>query len=120
MSRRILIVDDEPDVRDYLSSYLEDEGYETVVAEDCSMALDSIQRNKPDLILLDLMMPKESGAGLCRRLCESEEFKDIPIFVISGIVEKDIAAIRSLPAFEKPIDKEALLASIKGVFQAAS
>jgi DNA-binding response OmpR family regulator len=116
MSRRILIVDDEPDVRDYLSSYLEDQGYETLVAEDCSVAMVSIESSKPDLILLDLMMPEESGAGLCRKLCETEEYRDIPIFVISGIVEKDIAVIQSLPTFEKPIDKEALLASIKNVF----
>ena len=117
MTQRILIVDDEPDVRDYLSSYLEDHGYETLAAEDCRVAMDLIREDKPDLILLDLMMPKEGGAGLCRKLCETEGLKDIPIFVISGMVGKDIAAIQSLTIFEKPIDKEALLASIEQVFR---
>jgi CheY-like chemotaxis protein len=113
MVKKILVVDDEPDVRDYLSSFLEDEGYEIRTAEDAHVAIDLIGEEKPDLILLDLLMPRETGRGLYRKLQGDEDFKDIPVIVISGLAGKDPPVRVSVPMIEKPIDREALLKAIR-------
>jgi CheY-like chemotaxis protein len=113
MSKKILVVDDEQDIRDYLSSYLEDEGFECRTAEDGLAAMDKVQADRPDIILLDLQMPEETGTGLYRKLHNKKELKDIPVIVISGLAGRDIAVSKSVPVFEKPIDKEGLLATIK-------
>ena len=113
MAKKILIVDDEQDVRDYLCSLLEDHGYDISAAEDGSVAMDRIREEKPDLILLDLQMPEETGTGLYRKLHNKKELKDIPVIVISGMAGRDVAVSKSVVVFEKPIDEEALLASVR-------
>ncbi len=115
MPKKILIVDDEPDVREYLTSYLEDEGYETRSAEDGNVAMDRVAEERPDLILLDLQMPEQTGTGLYRTLHHKSEFKDIPVIVISGMAGRDVAVSKSVPVFEKPIEKENLLSAIKKI-----
>ena len=113
MAKKILVVDDEQDIRDYLSSYLEDEGYDCRTAHDGLVAMDMVQQERPDLILLDLQMPEETGTGFYRKLHHKKDLKDIPVVVISGLAGRDVAVGKSVPVFEKPIDKEALLATIK-------
>jgi CheY-like chemotaxis protein len=113
VTKRILVVDDEPDVREFLSTYLEDVGYEIRTARDGVKAMDMVEQEKPDLILLDLMMPEETGTGLYRKLHHRKEFKDIPVIVISGVAGRDVAVSRSVPVFDKPIDKELLLKAIE-------
>ena len=113
MAKKILVVDDEQDILDYLSSYLEDEGYHCRTAEDGLVAMDRIQEDRPDLILLDLQMPEETGTGLYRKLHHKKDLKENPVIVISGLAGRDVAVSRSVPVFEKPIDKEGLLATIK-------
>jgi CheY-like chemotaxis protein len=113
MPKKILVVDDEQDVREYLSSYLEDEGFHCVTAEDGLVAMEKVQEEKPDLILLDLQMPEETGTGLYRKLHHKKDLKDVPVIIISGMAGRDVAVSKSVPVFEKPIDKEGLLASIK-------
>ncbi len=115
MAKKILVVDDEPDIRDYLCSYLEDEGFVTMEAEDGHVAMDRIMKEIPDLILLDLQMPEETGTGFYRKLHHRRELKDIPVIVISGLAGRDIAVSKSVPVFEKPIEKEALLEAIHQV-----
>ena len=115
MAKKILVVDDEPDIRDYLCSYLEDEGFATMEAEDGHVAMDKIMAEIPDLILLDLQMPEETGTGFYRKLHHKKELKDIPVIVISGMAGRDIAVSKSVPVFEKPIDKEELLKSIQQI-----
>jgi CheY-like chemotaxis protein len=113
MKKKILVVDDEPDVRDYLASFLEDQGYGIRTADDGHMAMELIEKENPDLILLDLQMPEETGTGLYRKLHHRKELKDIPVIVISGLAGRDVAVSKSVPVFEKPIDKERLLANIR-------
>jgi CheY-like chemotaxis protein len=113
MAKKILIVDDEPDVRDYLTSYLEDEGYETRTAEDGNVAMERIAAERPDLVLLDLQMPEEMGTGFYRKLNHKLEYKDLPVIIISGMAVGDVAISKSVPVFEKPIEKEDLLSTIK-------
>lgn len=113
MAKNILVVDDEPDVREFLSSYLEDNGYSVQAAEDGTKALKLIDGAIPDLILLDLMMPEETGTGLYRKLHDKKAYKEIPVIVISGAAGRDVAVSKSVPVFDKPIDKEALLLKVR-------
>jgi CheY-like chemotaxis protein len=113
MGKKILIVDDEPDVRDYLSSFLEDEGFEIRTAENGLAAISLIEEERPDLILLDLLMPESTGASLYRKLQEKEELKDIPVIVISGMVGKDVTVMDFVQVLDKPIDRDRLLTIIQ-------
>jgi CheY-like chemotaxis protein len=114
-----LVVDDEPDVREFLSSYLEDVGYCVRTAEDGNRALAMIKDEPPSLILLDLLMPEETGTGLYRKLHDRKEYKNIPVIVISAAAGRDVAVSKSVPVFDKPIDKESLLSVIQDTIGAA-
>lgn len=112
MTRRILVVDDEEDVRGFLSSLLEDNGYAVELAEDGNQAWRAIEGQRPDLILLDLMMPEQTGTGLFRMLHDHQGLRDIPVIVISGLAGRNIAVSKSVPVFDKPIDEQGLLKKI--------
>ncbi len=111
MAKKILVVDDEQDIRDFLRSLLEDEGYEVSEAEDGVMALEKAKESKPDLVLLDLQMPEETGTGFYRKLCKDRDAP--PVIVISALAGRNVAVSRSVPVFDKPIDREGLLATIR-------
>ncbi len=118
--KTILVVEDEPDVVTYLSTLLEDAGYGTVVAEDGDQALEKVRASRPDLITLDITMPNKSGVRFYRDMKESDEWKSIPIIIVTGIstdFEKFISSRSQVPPPEgyvsKPIDKEKILSLIK-------
>jgi two-component system sensor histidine kinase/response regulator len=81
---RILVVDDDPDVVEYLSSFLEDEGYEVVAARDERSALAEVERSNPDLILIDVMLPGRSGLDLLVRLRRDPRWGGIPLVLVTG------------------------------------
>jgi signal transduction histidine kinase/CheY-like chemotaxis protein len=81
---RVLVVDDDPDVRDMLSRTLERDGWTTAVAEDGRAALDAVSAQKPDLILLDLMMPRMDGFEFVSELRKQPDWRSIPIIVITA------------------------------------
>ena len=83
--RTILIVEDEPDTVTYLSTLLEDAGYSTVAAGDGDQALERVKASRPDLITLDITMPNKSGVRFYRDMKESDEWKGIPIIIVTGI-----------------------------------
>ena len=112
MARRVLVVDDEEDVRGFLCALLEDNGYEAVAAEDGNRAWEAIQARHPDLVLLDLMMPEQTGTGLYRKLHDHKDLRDIPVIVISGLAGRTVAVSKAVPVFDKPIDEERLLQQI--------
>ena len=112
MAKDILIVDDEPDVREFLQSLLEDRGFRVREAEDGHAAMTAILARRPDLVLLDLLMPHETGTGLFRKMHDQSGLRDIPVIVISGLAGRHVAVSRSVPVFDKPIDETALLAKI--------
>lgn len=114
--KTVLVIDDEPDTVVYISSLLEDNGYATIAAKDGAEALEKVKGGRPDLITLDITMPEKSGVRFYRDIKESEEWKDIPIIIITGIskdFEKFISTRRQVPPPEgylsKPIDQEELL-----------
>lgn len=113
MKKRILVVDDEKDVRDFLSELLEDEGYSVRQAADGVEAMDMIKNGKPDLILLDLLMPRETGTDLYRKIHRRKEFESVPVIVISGLPGRYVAVSKSVPVFDKPIDEGGLLEEVK-------
>lgn len=83
--KRILVVDDEIDILKVIKLQLETFGYDVITATDGLDGLNIARREKPDLIILDIMMPKMSGYKVARFLKFDEEFKNIPIIMLSGL-----------------------------------
>ncbi|MBF0233537.1 MAG: response regulator [Desulfamplus sp.] len=111
--KKILIVDDDPNIRDYLVSLLEDNGYATCTATDVRDGLKVAKENKPDLITLDLEMPGEWGPRFYRQLAQDDELKNTPVIVISGLSGNDYAISKAVATLSKPFDREELLSIIK-------
>ena len=84
LNKRILIVDDEEDIREYLKVALEDAGFEVETACDGLEALEICRRNPPDLISLDLVMPKHSGVKCYRELQKDKTLSKIPVLTVTG------------------------------------
>lgn len=85
MSRlKILVIDDEKDIVELLKYNLEKAGYKVIFAYDGKSALDSVEKNKPDLIILDLMLPEIDGIEICKFLKQNEDTKDIPIIMLTA------------------------------------
>jgi two-component system phosphate regulon response regulator PhoB len=85
MLKTIMIIDDEEDIRTYLTAVLEDSGFQTCTPEEEENVIESLQRQQPDLILLDIMMPRRSGISIYRDLRSTSGFEYIPVALISGI-----------------------------------
>ena len=84
-ARKVMIIDDEPDIQTYLMAALEDEGYIPCAAEDDEQIIQTILEERPDLVVLDIMMPRRSGVSIYRELRTTEGTKHIPIALISGL-----------------------------------
>lgn len=80
----VLVVDDEEDIALYLSSVLEDAGMSTVVAHDGVEAMEAIERDPPDLVSLDLVMPRKSGIRLLMELRKHKEWRRIPVIIVTA------------------------------------
>jgi len=83
--KRILVVDDEPDVVTYLVTLLQDHGYITDSAGDGEGAMAKVKAQRPDLIMLDISMPRQSGIRFYRELNETPELADIKVLVVTGV-----------------------------------
>ena len=113
MSHTILVVDDEADVRKFLSAVLEKHGYRVVAAEDGRRAFEEVEREHPDLIVLDLQMPEQTGTDLYRRLLKHDALRDIPIIVVSGLAGRHLAVSSPFAVFDKPIDPDEFAATVE-------
>lgn len=91
-SQRIVIVEDNPSLSDIYKTRLDALGYTCFVAYDGLMALQVIQKERPDLVLLDLMVPKIAGDQILETMRHSDWGKEIPVFVISNLNEADAPA----------------------------
>lgn len=116
MAKRVLVVDDDRNAVRYLSEVLRDHGYDPVPAYDGSEGLEKIEQAKPDLIVLDVMMPRKTGFVLFKQLKEDERYREIPILMltaVSGVLE-ELEDHKEEP-FEKPFDslREALKQKIR-------
>lgn len=86
--RKVLIADDEPDILEILKYNLEKEGYAVVTAKDGDEALDKSRLNQPDLIVLDMMMPKKSGMEVCELLRAQSQFRDTLIMFLTALSDE--------------------------------
>jgi two-component system phosphate regulon response regulator PhoB len=126
MKKKILVVDDEMDMRIFISTLVEANGYKPFVAKDGEEGLKMIKEHKPDLVIMDVMMPKESGLRLYREIKSDEETKKIPVIMVSAVSKKTFFhSHRELDRFhggsipepeayiEKPPESEELIACIQ-------
>ena len=119
MAKKILVVDDEIDILEVLTFRLEKLGYEISSAADGQKALDLLEKEIPDLILLDLRLPVIDGYEVCRRVKNEEKWKNIPIIMLTassaGKVEKAVKKYNIEGFMMKPFEYEKLIAKIKGI-----
>ncbi|MHC4993021.1 MAG: response regulator, partial [Planctomycetota bacterium] len=105
MPKQVLVVDDDHNAVKYLSALLSEHGYEPVAAYDGAEGLKRIRQARPDLIILDVMMPKKSGFVLFKQLKQDTSYQEIPILMVTGVagmleeMENDQST-----KFEKPYD----------------
>ena len=126
MKKKILVVDDEMDIRIFISTLLETNGYKPMVAKDGEEGLKMIKESKPDGIILDVMMPKESGLKLYREIKSNENTSQIPVIMCSAVSKKTFfhshkeldryhgSSIPEPDAYiEKPPEAEELLSNLQ-------
>ena len=128
MKKNILVVDDDMDVITFVSTVLEKIGYKVIGAKDGEEALSKIKSNKPDLIILDILMPKQSGIKMYRELKTDESLKDILVVILSAISKRTfLRSQEALTEFggeavpepevyiEKPVEPEDLAQTVREV-----
>jgi DNA-binding response OmpR family regulator len=89
MKKKILVADDNPYILEVVSMALETLDFEILLAKDGEEALDQVKRERPDLVILDIMMPKKNGFEVCRELKQSPEYREIPIVMLSAKAQKE-------------------------------
>lgn len=117
MKKKILIIDDEAPFVETINVRLEFEGYEVLSAGDGQEGLEKAREIKPDLILLDVMMPKMDGYQVCRMLKFDDNFKDIPIIMLTARAQdtdrKTGKEVGANDYISKPFEMDELLEKIK-------
>jgi CheY-like chemotaxis protein len=125
--KRILVVDDEPDVRNFLATCIEDAGFQVDTACDGAQALEKLQADPPDLMTLDMVMPRVSGINLMRQIRGMEQFARLPVIVITAHAHDELGSedIRGFSAFtsglrprytmEKPVTPRKLVNAISEI-----
>lgn len=121
MSKKVLLVDDEENIRQLLNFHLEKEGYVTLEAKDGEEALSMAKQEIPDLIVLDLMLPKISGLDVCKKLKSDVKTSGIPIVMLTA-KQDEIDMILGLEMgaddyISKPFSPRNLLARVKAVLR---
>ena len=120
-ARKVLIADDEPDIREILQYNLSAEGYEVFTAKDGDEALEKAKRIQPDLIVLDVMMPKKNGVEVCQLLRAQAAFKDTIILLLTALND-DGSIIKGLETgaddyIGKPVSPKVLVTRIQALFR---
>jgi len=126
MSKKVLVVDDDPDVRSFVMTVLDENHYVPLVAMDGVEGFEMIEKDPPDLVILDVLMPRGSGIRLYHKLKTTEKYKSIPIIMFTGItLNSFLKSQKVLDEFkgeevpepdiylEKPVDPEELAAAVK-------
>jgi two-component system response regulator MprA len=111
----VLVADDERNIVDFLTDLLQDEGYRVLQAFDGVMALEQINRQQPDLIIADVMMPRLDGLALLRLVEERD--KPIPFILMSAAVTPRSSTATFVP---KPFDIDTMLQSVQGTIAGAA
>ena len=114
MAKKILVLEDDPSVVEYLVTLFNDNGYETCTASTGAEGLEIIKSENPDLITLDFEMPESWGNIFYRKIQKKEKYKDIPIIVISGLEAEFPLLEKAVAVLRKPFDREELLKIVRG------
>jgi CheY-like chemotaxis protein len=116
--KTILVVDDERDLLSAVSGVLKDEGYDVIEASDGKQALEVLSRQRPDVALVDVMMPFVTGIELVEAVKENPKLDGMPIVLMSAVDDPDVK--RSVRAFlKKPFPLKRLLSTVEDVLKAA-
>ncbi|MFC1939543.1 response regulator transcription factor [Chloroflexota bacterium] len=124
MKEKILLVDDDPDILDALTMILESRDYQVVTARDGVEGLANLKAENPDLLILDLLMPKMDGFAVCKELQDPRwsKFKNMPIIILTSVREEASRRRYELETglelnvddyVEKPVSPDVLLARIE-------
>jgi len=112
--KKVLVVDDDPDIVEYLVTVLRERGYDTCSASDGDVAMEVLVTEYPDLVTLDLEMPNEWGPKFFRRFSRIPEFRDLPVIVISGLPGIHLAIRKAVGTVRKPFDPKEVLRIVEG------
>ena len=126
--KKILVVDDDPDILDALTMVLESQGYEVAIARDGIECFDKLSGGKPDLMILDLLMPKMDGFAVYKELQDHKwsEYQDMPIVILTSVREEASRRryeletgqeLRPDEYLEKPISPQGLLDSVRRLLE---
>jgi CheY-like chemotaxis protein len=128
MAKKVLVVDDDPDVRLFNITVLEENGYTPIEAANGEEGMQFIQKERPDLVILDVLMPRESGVRLYRQMKTDPKLAKIPVIILSGITQKSfLRSQKALTEFggaevpepeaylEKPVEPEELAKTIQSI-----
>jgi CheY-like chemotaxis protein len=123
--KRVLVIDDEPDVVTYLVTVLRDNGYEVTSAENGRTGFEQARRDRPDLVCLDITMPEESGIRFYRNLRDDPDLAHTPVIIVTAVTglggdaepfRHFLSTRRQVPPPEaflsKPIDRHEFLATV--------
>ena len=106
MAKKVLVVDDDPTTVRFLSVALEENGYEAIGAADGKEGFEKAKSEKPDLILLDVMMPKRTGFTFFKQIRKTEGLEKIPVIMVTGVTASlEEADERSGETFEQPFER---------------
>ena len=119
MAPVVLVVEDDVETSDNIKARLVKEGFEVLVCYDGLRALEIVRRRKPDMVILDVMIPGVPGHHLCRLIKYDERFQNLPILVITGRTETDYNALAEKAGanafLAKPFSMEELVAIVKRI-----
>ncbi len=120
-ARKILIADDEPDILEILKFNLDNEGYDVITAKDGDEALEKARRNLPDLVILDVMMPKKNGVEVCQILRGQPAFNETLIIFLTAVNDEG-THIKGLETgaddyISKPISPKVFLSRVNALFR---
>ncbi len=113
MSKKVLVVDDEADVRTFLSAALKKNGYQVHTASNGAEALKLAKEVEPDLVVLDLMMPRQTGTDFYRNLSKDKQLQHTPVIVVSGLAGRGLAVKKAAAVFDKPIDPDEFIEAVE-------
>jgi CheY-like chemotaxis protein len=128
VEKTVLIVDDENQAREFVSAVMVENGYLPMTAGNGQEAMDMITRKRPDLIILDVLMPRQGGIKMYRQLKSSDSLRDIPVVIFSGIARRTFLRSQAgseetegagIPApdgyIEKPVTPDHLAAVVRDI-----
>jgi len=123
--KKILVIDDEPDTVTYIVTLLQDNGYETISAGNGIEGMEIAKSEIPDLIILDVSMPEQSGMGFYKSIIKDQKLATTPVVFVTGVtgfagddhaIEKFLGKMRNVPSpagyFPKPLEREEFIKKV--------